>query len=131
MILRISTVALALFSTGAFAAQGIHPASLDEILTKQEGMTRVSDGLYYQKTDGGESFVAFSAEGKRVILEKMLDTRDAIAARVAETQSESGQASLDLLDNRIDRLSHIQPNLVVTDRCGDQATIYARALSSG
>lgn len=131
MILRTSVLTLALFSTGAFA-QEFNVQALDEILTQKEGMVRVGDGLYYQKTATGESFVAYSESGKQVILEKMMDTRDALSARLALTHSESGQASLEMLDNQIDRLIHPpQPDEVVTGHCGDQATVYARALSSG
>ena len=128
MIRRISAVAFAIFSTGAFAQNF---KALDDILIQKEGMTRVSDGLYYQKSDSGESFVAISASGKQVILDKMRETRAALALRLAQTHSESGEASLASLDDQIDRLSNPRPNQVITGHCGDQATIYARALSSG
>jgi len=131
MILRTSILTLALVSASAFA-QSTSQQALDQALTQKEGMTRAGDGLYYQKTDSGESFVATSAAGKRAILQKMQETRDTLAAHLTKNPSESGQASLAILDQEIAKLDKPQPkNQEVTWHCGDQATIYARALSAG
>lgn len=132
MILRTSILTLALFSASALA-QNPGSQALDDVLTQKEGMSLVSDGLYYQKTDSGDSFVAVNATGKRAILAKMQETRAALAARYqAKGIPQSEQIALGALDNEIARLSQPQPkNQEITYHCGDAATIYARALSSG
>lgn len=136
MHLRISLVTLALVS-GSALAQSTSTRTLDQMLTQDEGMNQVSDGLYAQTTGGSESYVAVNATGQRALLDRLVQLRAKLAGQHSGGSGASTEAaSLDVVDRSISELSQPQPkNAVGGDCSGPGGTgspqLYARALSSG
>ena len=136
MNLRLSLLTLALVSAGALA-QSTATRTLDQVLTQDEGMNQVSDGLYAQNTGSSESYVAINAAGQRALLDRLVQLRTKLAAQhAAGGTSSSEQASLDVIDKSIAELGQPQPkNTIIGDCSGPGGTgspqLYARALSGG
>ena len=63
-------IALALTS-GIASAGDAGVANLHERLTRDEGLHQISDGLYAESSDSGESFVATNAKGRAALAEKI------------------------------------------------------------
>ncbi|MEO6690619.1 MAG: hypothetical protein ABIS07_14985 [Dokdonella sp.] len=136
MNLRLSLLTLALVSGGALA-QDTATRTLDQVLTQDEGMSQVSEGLYAQTTGSSESYVAVNAAGQRALLDKLVQLRAKLAApHVSSGIASREQASLEVVDKSIAELSRPQPKNAVSGDCsGPGGTgspqLYARALSSG
>jgi len=124
MNVRYSAILLAIVTSGAFA-QSIDPA-VDQALTQEDGLTRVSDGLYSKVKGTTESFVATNPAGHHAMQLKLQEIR-------AGLSSNSDVASD--LDALIASLAAPQPkNQEVYGDCdGPHLTgpLYAQALAGG
>ncbi len=128
MLFRVSTLALALFSGAAMAAP-----SLDVVLTQNQGMTKVSDGLYATKNGEDESYVATNQSGKDALLVIMKQSRITLEQAFARNGiSRTEQLTLDQLDASIADLSI--PSAKAQDQdagsCGT-TQIFTQATSTG
>ncbi|MBL8298727.1 MAG: hypothetical protein JNN30_10315 [Rhodanobacteraceae bacterium] len=118
-----------MFSGAALAQQ-----TIDEVLTQNEKMSQVSDGLYLQKDGQGESYVAVNHAGRVALAETMARTRVAIATQFAvDGISRTEQTALDELDRSIAELSNAVGIKAQQERTGFCGTtqVYARAISNG
>jgi hypothetical protein len=85
MHMKIKTLALCLASLLPAFASANDQTSLHDRLTLEEGMSMISNGLYFEKTQSGESYVATNADGRR-----------ALAARVRAVDAQMKQAATGL-----------------------------------
>jgi hypothetical protein len=130
----VSAFLLALASSSAFA-QVSASRSLDDVLTHDEGMTLISDGLYAQSTGSGESWVAVNPAGQRALRVKLQELR-AKWAKQSKPAAASKSPAFAALDRSIAQLSTLSPDQIVEGDCtgpGGTAmpSLYARATSSG
>jgi hypothetical protein len=89
--------------------------SLDEVLTQDEGMMLVSEGLYARTTPGSESYVAVGRAGHATMLEKLLQLR----AKMPATQAKNGAAASSPLEKAIADLDamHLNEKQTVLGSC--------------
>jgi hypothetical protein len=73
MKVHVSLLACALAVSGSALAQ--NDRSLTEVLTADQGLARVGEGLYAQVDEHGESYVAVSAAGQQALLARLLELR--------------------------------------------------------
>jgi hypothetical protein len=127
--MNMSVAALSLaIAAGLLGANGGNARSLDEVLTQDEGLSQVSNGLYAHKTANSESYVAVNKAGQQALLDKLRD----IKARLGNSE----KASLRVIDSAIAELSVVEPKNSVTGDCNGaggtgQPQLYATATSSG
>lgn len=129
-----AATAVAALACGSVVAQST-TRTLDDVLTQDEGLTQISDGLYAQTTSSGESFVAVNKAGQDALRKKLLELRAKLTSGASASKNET--ASLDVIDKSIAELSQPQAKnqTVIGDCTGTGGTgqpqLYARALSSG
>jgi hypothetical protein len=118
------------FATAAAlsGASSVNARSLDEVLTQDEGLSRISDGLYAHQTANSESYVAVNKAGQQALLDKLRD----IKARLGNSE----KASARVVDSAIAELSVVEPKNTVSGDCNGaggtgQPQLYATASSSG
>lgn len=130
MKLRLSLLACALASSTALA-QNDRP--MEDVLAANDGMTRLSEGLYAQIDEHGESYVAVSAAGQQALLARLLELRAKSAQKAASAATQKAHAPIDRL---IEQLSQPVAKGSV-ERYGDcsgpnaSGPLYAGASSYG
>ncbi|MEO8672357.1 MAG: hypothetical protein ABI411_13660 [Tahibacter sp.] len=103
--LPLSALAFSLLSVSAFAqSDNSNKRTLDQVLTQDEGMTQVSEGLYASTAGATESYVAIGQAGHRSLLGLLIEIRSQNGAKKVEADSVPGT-----LDQMIDTLSAPQP----------------------
>jgi hypothetical protein len=123
----VATLCLAT-AVALFGANSAGARSLDELLTQDEGLSQVSDGLYAHTTANSESYVAVNKAGQQALLDKLRD----IKARLGNSE----KASARVVDSAIAELSVVEPKNTVSGDCNGaggtgQPQLYATASSSG
>jgi len=111
-----------------FGANSVDARSLDVVLTQDDGLSQVSDGLYAHKTANSESYVAVNKAGQQALLDRLRDIR----ARLGNSE----KASARVVDSAIAELSVVEPKNTVSGDCNGaggtgQPQLYATASSSG
>jgi len=128
MKLRTSTVILMMLS-GTALSQSLACTTLDDSPTDDEGMTQVSEGLYTQRTQDSESYLAVGPEGQQALLARLIELR---AARPALANPGTG-----LIDGLIATLSQPEPQSVLAEQFGTcnalnmTGPLHARSLAGG
>lgn len=135
MNLRFSALALAFVSCGALA-QDTSFVSIDQVLTQEDGLTQISEGLYAKIKGTSESYVAVSPAGQRALLAKLLEIRARASTTAGSTTTaKAGSNASGAFDDLIATLSAPQPkNQTVNGTCsGPSPTgpLYAQALAGG
>lgn len=90
--------------------------SLDEVLTQDQGMTQVSEGLWARTSPASESYVAVGKAGHAALLEKLIELRP----KISPTQAQIGAAAQpSLLDQAIGDLDamHLDAKQTVIGSC--------------
>jgi len=77
MLAACVSVTFAAFNVMADAQAAGAPRSLHDELTRTQGMTEVSEGLYQSTKDDTDTFVAVGSAGNKALLEKLIDMRAA------------------------------------------------------
>jgi hypothetical protein len=125
MNLRYAALLLAIGASQAFA-QAIDP-SVDQALTQEDGLTRISDGFYAKTNGPTESFVATTPAGRAAMQLKLRELRAGLPKKGGDVASD--------LDSLIASLGAPQPKNqeVYGDCTGPHLTgpLYAQALAGG
>lgn len=128
-----SPLLLVVLVTCAALVQNAPAQSIDDVLTREDGMQRISDGLYARTVGDTESFVAVGAAGHRMLLSKLLEIRSRSLSRHGTRRSDPPVAHA--FDELIDRLSAPNAkNQTVYGTCSGPASsgpLYAQALAGG
>jgi hypothetical protein len=125
-------IALALTS-GIASAGDAATATLHERLTQDEGLHQISDGLYAESSDSGESFVATNAKGRAALAQKIRALQPQIQALFkANGVNRAERLVLDSLDERARALQApiAKGTQERTGTCSNGAMLYARATAT-
>jgi len=104
----------ALCSASVFAQD--QTRSLGDVLTQDQGMTLVSEGLWARTSPASESYVAVGKAGHAALLEKLVELRP----KLSPIQTNTGLgARPSVVDEAIDSLSamHLNEKQTVTGSC--------------
>ena len=109
--------------------------TLDQVLTQDQGMTLVSEGLYARTTPASESYVAVGKAGHAAMLDKLMQLR----AKRPQAQTKDGTAAApSTLDKAIADLDamHLNEKQTVNGSCSGpgasgEPELHAVANSSG
>jgi hypothetical protein len=105
---------------------------LDAILTQQDGMTQISDGLYARLDEHGEAYVAVGEPAQKALALRLVELQE----RLGSSGDGTRQADFDALSKGIADLTQPAPkNQYVSGDCtgpggSSQPQLYARAESS-
>lgn len=132
-ILALATgIALAL-TASSVSAGATNDSTLHDRLTQHEGLSLVSDGLYAETTENGESYVATNAAGRAALAQKMR----AIQPRLnklfqAGGISRSERALLGSISKKAQELQSpvAKASQERTGFCSGGAQLYARATAN-
>lgn len=109
--------------------------SLDEVLTQDQGMSLVSEGLYAKTTPGGESYVALGRVGHAAMLEKLLQLRATKSTSHDKSSTSSIPGALDTAIADLEAM-HLNAKQTVNGSCAgpgspNEPELRAIANSSG
>ena len=128
----IAGLVASILATGS-AMAGDSRERLDEMLTQQDGMTQISDGLYARVDDHGEAYVAIGEPAQKALALRLIELRERLVNAPGDG---STQRDFEALSKGIADLTQPAPkNQYVSGDCtgpggGNQPQLYARAEST-
>jgi hypothetical protein len=133
-IIRTLTAGIAFaLASGIAYAGGVGSSTLHDRLTQEEGLKFVSDGLYAESSDSGESFVATNAKGRVALAQKIRALQPQIQTLLnANGVTRAERLLLDSLDERVRTLQApvAKGTQEHTGTCSNGAMLYARATAT-
>lgn len=132
----VLTACVAACSTGMDnAVAGGDQSTLDEVLTKRDGMTQISEGLYARADEYGESYVAIGKPAQEALASKLMELNRRFTGLSDGSASSRGNVSDTFSSAIADLTQPAAKNDSETGDCSgpggtDQPQLYAQASST-